>query len=230
MNFKLPRIVFDSTLMKIATREEKKQNTSSLMNKKKLSELAKICKSIIRNGLPDYLVCTKLSDELGSGIFLHPDSKPIKKDDVIGPYSGEVVLSPQNASGDSCYVFSLIADLHLTKSEQKLFNESAPFRPNRLYAIDIDAEKQGNFIRFINHSEKPNVKAELFSIPKNSFALTPSPIEIVYVARKMIYPGEQLLISYEAGDNSYWSNLDIEPAFITPKTYMLGKDLRLTKN
>ena len=70
-----------------------------------------------------------------------------------------------------------------------------------LFSVDdktvIDATRWGNSARFINHSEKPNVNAELLRIPSNSYDLTPSLLEIVYVANKTIQPGEQLLVCYE---------------------------------
>ena len=120
MKFKKPRIVFDSSLMKIATREEHIQKTSSKMSKKDLSDLLMICKAVKKNGLPDYLVCKKLSKSLGSGIFLHPEAKPLKKGQIIGPYSGELVIAPENAPGDSCYVFSLMTDLHFKERRTKV--------------------------------------------------------------------------------------------------------------
>lgn len=230
MKYRLARIAFDPILNKLVSREERKQKSSTKMSKKTLLELSEICKAVKTNGMPDYLVCKKLSKHLGSGIFLHPEAKPLKKGQIIGPYSGILNVSPQNASGDSCYVFSLMCDMHLNKEEQKLLDKKASYRPNRLYAIDIDAEKTGNFIRFVNHSDKPNVEAALFSVPRNSLGLTPSPLEIFYVAKRTIYPGEQLLICYEAGDNSYWTNLDVEPTPMTPKTFLLSKNLRLTKS
>ncbi len=230
MKYRLPRVAFDPLLNKLVSREERKQQAASKMGKKALQELSDICKAVKKTGLPEHLVCKNLSKHLGSGIFLHPKAKPLKKGQIIGPYSGVLNVAPQNAPGDSSYVFSLMCDMHLKKEEQKILDKKASYRPNRLYAIDIEAENTGNFIRFVNHSDKPNVEAELFSVPKNTLGLTPSPIEVFYVAKKTIHPGEQLLICYEAGDNSYWTNLDIEPTPMIPKTFKLSSDLRVTKD
>jgi hypothetical protein len=54
--------------------------------------------------------------------------------------------------------------------------------------------------------------AEFFKIP-------PNPLEVVFVVKKTIRPGEQLLISYEGDGPSYWSALGIKPAPLTATTY-----------
>ncbi len=222
MKYKLPRQTIPLSMHGIIRREIRKQKMDVLkIGKKNLQELAKICLEIQEKGLPDYLVCKKLPKNLGFGIFLHPKAKPIQKGQIIGPYSGKVALLPQNAPGDSSYAFAPIVDIVLSKKEQKLFDKESQYRPNRLYALDVDAEKEGNFIRFINHSTKPNVIAHLFKVPKNSVGLDPSPIEVIYVAKKTICPGEQLLVCYEGDGSSYWNNLGIRPLPMTPKTFQI---------
>jgi hypothetical protein len=225
MKYRLPRQIFSEPIVKIILREIKRQKLEILKpTKRELEELSLVCKAIIEKGLPDYLVCKKLPNNLGSGIFLHPQAKPLLKDQIIGSYSGKVLLSPQNAPGDSSYAFALIVDILLTKEEQAFLQEKS-YRPNRLYSLDVDAEHEGNFIRFINHSEKPNVVSHLFKIPKNPFGLTQTPVEVIYVAKKTIHPGEQLLVSYEGDGNTYWNHLNIKPIPITPKTFILNPDL-----
>jgi hypothetical protein len=231
MKYRLARQSIDHNLNRIILREIRKQRIPIIrMGKKNLRELAIVCKAIETTGLPDHLVCKKLPKKLGSGIFLHPKAKPILKGEVIGPYSGIVSILPQNAPGDSCYAFAPIVDILLSRKEQELFDKDNVYRSNRLYAIDVDAEKEGNFIRFVNHSEKPNVVSHLFKIPKNDEGLEVSPLEVVYVAKKTIHPGEQLLISYEGDGNTYWNQLGIKPFPITPRTFFLLPTLKLTKN
>ncbi len=197
---------------------------------KTLRSLAKVLEEIRQHGLPKYLVLKKLKKGLGYGIFLHPEAKPILKGDVIAPYSGEVSLSPQNQSNSSDYIFSLLIDLHLTRKEQHFWDPKRCYHPRRLYSIDLDACKKGNFTRFINHSEKPNIEAKFLRIPKNSFGLLPAPFEVFYIAKKTIRPGEQLLVCYEgAEDKSYWGALNIKPFPMTPKTFQINSSLEIVE-
>ncbi len=197
-------------------------------SQKILKSLLTVLEEIEKNGLPKYLVHKKLKKGLGYGIFLHPEAKPILKGDVIGPYSGEVSLSPQNELNTSDYIFSLMLGLHLTRKEQRLWDPKRCYRPRRLYSIDLDACKKGNFTRFINHSEKPNIEAKFLRIPKNSLGLAPAPFEVFYVAKKTIRPGEQLLVCYEgAEDKSYWGALNIKPFPMTPQTFQINASLEL---
>lgn len=228
MKYQLPRHILKPDIISVIQREIRRQKIEVIrLNKKNLQELAQVCRAIEEKGLPSNLVCKKLPDGLGSGIFLHPKAKPILVDQVIGPYSGEVSLQPQNAPGDSSYAFAPIVNILLSKKEQAIFDPEHSYRPNRLYALDVDAHLKGNFIRFVNHSEKPNVVAHLFKIPPNTLGLEPSPIEVIYVAKKTIHPGEQLLICYEGEDGSYWKNLKIRPLPINPKTFRLDASLKV---
>ena len=231
MKYKLPRQLFDQATLQIISREIRKQKIEVLrISKQNLKELFLVCKAIQETGLPENLVCKKLPKGLGSGIFLHPKAKPILKGQVIGTYSGEVAILPQNEPGESSYAFAPLCNILLSKEEQARIDPKNKFHPKRLYALDIDALSQGNFIRFINHCDKPNVVAHLFKIPTNPYGLEPSPLEVIYIAKKTIHPGEQLLICYEGDDNSYWDNLKIKPLPMTPKTYTLSPSLKITKN
>jgi hypothetical protein len=149
---------------------------------------------------------------------------------VIGPYSGELSLVSQTEADDSPYAFELLGDVLLTKSEQIHFDPNHRYQPKRTYSFLVDALKKGNFIRFINHSEKPNIVASFFKIPSNSYGLAPLPIEVIYMAKKKILPGEQLLVSYEGDDKSYWSALEVEPIPITPQTFRLNAALKVYKS
>lgn len=227
MRFKLFRAVYKKEIAKIVSRVVRNRKSEFIKaSKKKLKELASLI-SIEREGLPKHLVCKKLPGELGKGIFLHPMAKPILKGEIIAPYSGEISLLPQSLPDDSVYAFAPLSDICLTKQEHQMLKSSLPYHPRRLYWLNIDAEKKGNFTRFINHSEKPNVVAELFSIPPNSLGLDPAPVEVLYLAKKRIEPGEQLLINYEGEDKSYWSAVGIKPFSMTPKTFRLNEHLKI---
>ena len=190
-------------------------------SKNQMLAIAKVSRKILSEGLPSDFVLKKLPKKLGFGIFLKLNAKPIERGAVIAPYTGEVLLCPQNEEGSSDYVFALVADLTLTKSEQQALDPKHRYHPRRLYAIDVDAENMGNFTRFINHSDQPNVKADLLRVPKNDLGLEPSFFEMIYFAKKTIHPGEQLLVCYEGDDNSYWGASNIEPFPMDPRTFRL---------
>jgi hypothetical protein len=228
MKFKLPRQILSSEIASIISREMRKQDVPVLrMNAKQMKEVAAIDKTIARRGLSKDLVCKKLPGKLGHGIFLHPEAQPILKGQVIAPYSGELLLIPQNLLEDSLYAFEPLCKMVLTQEEQMRFDKKQRYHPRRHYALHVDALKKGNFTRFINHSDQPNVIAELFKIPANPYGLAPSPLEVIYLASKMIRPGEQLLVCYDGDDHSYWNTLDIKPIPITPRTFRLDTSLNL---
>ncbi|MBS0616507.1 MAG: SET domain-containing protein [Verrucomicrobia bacterium] len=193
-----------------------------------MRQIASVHRDILKQGLPKHIVRKKLPRGLGYGLFLHPKAKPLLKGEIIGSYAGEAILVPQNLTDDALYAFEPFCDVVLAKEQQALFDKKRAFHPRRLYAFQIDALKKGNFTRFINHSSKPNLVADFYRIPKNSYGLTPSPLEIVFKVEKTIHPGEQLLFDYDGdGADTYWSALDIAPIPITPTTFRLSNSLRL---
>ncbi len=221
MKYKLPRPVVSPTIHEILQREMRKQRlTFHPLSSKEVKGLQEIVRIIEKKGLPPYLACENLPHHLGKGIFLKPDARPLPKGHVIGSYAGETSLIRQTLPDDGSYAFTPVLDLHLTREEQQIFDHETIYRPQRLYAYKIDAIKSGNFTRYINHSEKPNVIAELVSIPNNRSGLTPALVEVVYFCKKVIHPGEQLLISYEAGEKCYW-NSKVKPFAMTPTTFQL---------
>ncbi len=228
MKFKLPRQVLNPAISLIISREMRKQKIKiSRLRREELKELAKVSKTIEKEEIPTYLVCKKLGEGLGRGIFLHPEAEPMEKGQIIASYAGDISLIPQNRPDDGAYAFTPLMDIRLSREEQRLFDKKSPYRPRRLYSLKVDALKRGNFTRFINHSEKPNVIAHVLAVPPNPYGLTPASIEVVYIAKKNIQPGEQLLVCYEDGEKSYWSVYKIKPVPITPKTYQLSPSLKI---
>jgi len=222
MKFRLPRQVISADVKKIIDREVKKQKLAVLRaSSRHLQQLAKVSQLIIKDGLPKYLVRRKLPHQLGHGIFLHPRSKPLVKGQMVAFYSGKTVILPQNKPDNALYSFEPIADMTLFKEEQRYWDPSSVYRPTRLYSLQVDALKTGNFTRFINHSDQPNVIAELVRIPKNQYGLSPSTLEVVYLVKKTIRPGEQLLVCYDGDAHSYWRALDIKPFPLLPDTFHL---------
>ena len=227
MRFNLPRQEIAPELIAFGSKKIRKDKIYvPRATKKDLRGIAAICREIQKSGLPKHLVLKKLKGKLGHGIFLHPKASPIRKGEVIAPYSGVVLLAPQNDGGPSDYAFSLFPDLLLTREEQRAFDPESKYHPRRLYSLDLDADKKGNFTRFINHSAKPNVEAHLLRIPSNSLGVPPAPFEIIYIASKDIQPGEQILVCYEDGEKSYWGVLKIKPFPMTPKTFQLDASLK----
>lgn len=228
MKYRLSRPIFPPLLEQIAIREMRRQKIRiSSASRAILNKILFVSAQIEKEGLPSQFVCRKLPGKLGRGIFLHPKAKAIQRGEVIAPYGGVLRIEPQYDAEDSDYAFAPLDSMKLTKEEQKKVDPTRKYHPGRLYELDLDAQKEGNFTRFINHSEKPNVEARILRIPKNSIGLTVAPTEIVYFAKKTIHPGEQLLICYEVEKGSYWGILGIQPSPISPKTFMLDDSLRL---
>lgn len=230
MKYKLQRQEIDKLLFNFCFNRIKRDKIDvPLANKKIVQGIPAILKEIRKKGLPSYLLIKKLKGKLGYGVFLHPEAKPIPRGAPIAPYSGKVILSPQNMGNDSDYAFGLISDLLLTREEQRKWDPTRSYRPRRLYSVDLDAHKKGNFTRFINHSETPNIEAKFVRIPRNSEGLSPSSFEIIYVAKKTIRPGEQLLVCYEGEDKTYWGVLKIKPFPMTPRTFLLNQSCEIVE-
>ena len=231
MKYKLPRQTIKQTNIKgIIERELDRQGTPlEAASKKHVKELSEVTQTIKKTGLPDYLVLKKISDQIGHGVFVHPNAKALKKGQLIGPYSGVMSIEVENEPDDSAYAFALVTEMKLNKEEQKRLDSKNKFAPSRHYALNLDANDKGNFTRFINHCENPNVEAITHLIPPNSEGLEEMPIEVLYIAKKTIKPGEQLLVCYEDEDETYWDAYGVDPVSMDPKTYRLGPDLNFVK-
>ncbi|MCH9633596.1 MAG: hypothetical protein S4CHLAM7_03240 [Chlamydiae bacterium] len=231
MDYKLPRQIFTQDVSEIITREIEEQDIElAALSKKNLKELLEVSEIIKEKGLPDRYVLKKLKGDLGYGLFLKPGSEPIQKGELIAPYAGEVSVAPQNEPDNSAYAFAPLSDILLNKKEQNTFDKKRKFSPRRLYTLNLDAEKQGNFTRYINHSTAPNIEAEIFRVSKNAFGLETSPLEVFYRAKTKILPGQQLLVCYEDEEESYWKPFKIEPFHMTPKTFTVDASLNLIQN
>lgn len=224
MQYKLPRQEISPEILSFGLRKLREHDLFiPRAGRVHLRQIAAVARRIRSAGLPKGLMVRRLEGKLGFGVFLRADARVILRGEVIAPYSGDVYVSPQNQGEGSDYAFSLLSDLKLTREEQKQFDPDRSFHPGRLYSIDLDADKKGNFTRFINHSAKPNVEARLVRVAKGA------PFEIIYFAKKKILPGEQLLVCYEGEDKSYWGALNIKPFPMDPQTFRLSKSLKIYK-
>lgn len=222
--YRLPQAAWTDREQALIRRELDRQNVAvRRLSKEKLSDLVSISEAVARSGLPKYLLCVKLPEPLGYGVFLRPDAKPLARGALIGIYSGKVRIVPQHEPDDALYAFEPLSDVHLLKEEQLRWDPKRVYRSKRAYSVQVDAGRQGNFTRFINHSEEPNVRAELITIPKKQKGLAPSALEVLYMACRVIRPGEQLLVSYEGDDDSYWSALGIKPMPVVASTFSLHR-------
>lgn len=223
MKFRLKEQIISRGLIKIVANQKSKIELGLFaMTRQNKKQLIDVQKEIVQNGVPSHLFIHKLPGKIGHGVFLHPNAKPIEKGQLVAPYAGLVSLVPQNAFDEADYAFDPVIDIKLSKEDQKLYDPKSSYRPNRLYALKLDAFKQGNFTRFVNHSSKPNLVAYLASTPSN-------PYQIIYFAKKQIMPGEQLLVSYEDGEKNYWGAMGITPFHMTPKTFRVDAKLKLYK-
>lgn len=221
--YRLPQAVWSDAEQVLIRRELDRQNVAvRRLSKDKLGELVAISGAVARVGLPKHLLCVKLPEPLGYGVFLRPDAEPLVRGALIGIYSGKVRIVPQHMPDDALYAFEPLSDVHLLKEEQKWWDPKRVYRGKRAYSIQVDADRVGNFTRFINHSEEPNVRAELITIPKTQKKLAPSALEVLYIACRTIHPGQQLLVSYEGDDDSYWSALGIKPMPVVASTFSLS--------
>ena len=228
--YALPRQIFPQEIKPIAQREvERIYIQLDRLSSKKIQELQEACQTIEKEGLPKSFVLAPLPDGIGKGLFLHPKASPLEKGKVIAPYAGVVSIQKEYATepDDSSYAFAMLFKMLLTKSEQQLWDPKSRFHPKRHYMLNLDAEKKGNFTRYINHSEEPNVEAYLYEIPKNKYGLEPMPIEVIYQVKKKILPCEQLMVSYEDETKSYWNAIGIKPRPIHPRTYMIDEKLKV---
>lgn len=113
-----------------------------------------------------------VSPEVGLGIYARKD---FKEGDFIGEYTGEVT----EKSTDSTYSWSY------PPSEGNVLGKRC----------SLNGGKQGNELRFANHSEEPNLEMK--------FVFHGTTWHVIYVAQKHIKKGTQLLTNY--GSN-YWKN------------------------
>lgn len=111
-----------------------------------------------------------VSDNVGWGVFAQKD---IREGEFIQEYVG--VIERVDKDFDATYAWDL-----------------CPFATKDILAVD--SRLAGNEMRFVNHSNHPNILSLVIITKDNTF-------HVCYVANAFIKAGEQLLVSY---GNSYW--------------------------
>lgn len=167
-----------------------------------------------------------LGKPLGSGAFLDPMSKPLKKGTILGIYSGEYKIFQIDYLGDTdlSYAFELTDIISLDKDEhQELFGNLNTWSDDGDYVVYCDALNKGNWIRFLNHGgQLANCEAQLVRYPSKGKMRTDTEQWVVVVRTlETIQPGEQLLLNY--GKN-YWKKYGLEPKAVSPSQYTLVQD------
>ena len=114
---------------------------------------------------PLYIAC--INKKIGNGAFADSD---IKEGEFIGTYTGKIYDT-----------------FHMPYKESALYGWALP------NILGVDGYKQGNELRFVNHSYEPNVTIKY--VPVND------QWHVVYIAKRPIVRNEQLLVNY--GPN-YW--------------------------
>ena len=96
MRFNLPRQVINQEIKRIISQERCGNRKCLLyaLHEKKPERARGDCGNDRKTGPSGTPGPQKLPHDLGHGIFLHPDAAPILKDQVIGPYAGELSIVP----------------------------------------------------------------------------------------------------------------------------------------
>ena len=173
------------------------------------------------------LVVAKINASVGSGLFLSSDSKIILPDTYIGIYYGDMRLICEDDLEEedpyliSHYIFELMrfyldsADHRALVKAKQIKNTQ--FKTGNTYVLYVDAAQYGNPIRYINHGTKTNCAFQIAYKTDARGKIVP----VVFVrTKKMICPGDQLLIDY---GKEFFKKEDIshKAMEMTPTTFVL---------
>ncbi len=153
--------------------EKKVKEITALMQKHEVFSLPEKYEKEIEQKYQINTCIQLLNEKIGYGAFTQED---VACDQLIAEYAGIIrnISNKQISKEDAAYGWS--------------------YTPTCLHIV-VDAKTAGNFTRFVNHSRYPNVSIEC--IIHNGIAHT------IYVAKKHIPEGAQLLVNY---GESYWEN------------------------
>ena len=128
------------------------------------------------------------------GAFADTD---FKRGDMVCEYTGILCMDTKE-DVDNLYVWDY----------PSFFYETVPGKKRRKkIKFCIDAEKQGNIARFINHTTREHQNVGVQIVPAQGFW------HVVYVARRDIKKGQQFLTHYGV---EYWRDRQIVPVPIKP--------------
>lgn len=189
--------------------------------------VARLYAEVEEYGLPKNFVLKK-HPTIGYGVF--NADKIIKPNTVLGIYTGKLMFHRPNKSVNkiSLYVYGIHESLTLDrKVYAKLLKQgfiASPlkkFDPEQEFEIMLDAEKEGNWTRFINHSDNANCWVELrkIQVSKDEYIVLP-----VIISKRIILPNKQITTDY---GREYWKNCDIEKKHVKISEF---KDLASEKS
>lgn len=162
-----PFLLFESKSLEEKIREDLSRHPPSISS----ISLGKLYKKELSIGYEIPSEVKYISKKVGFGLFA---TSKVIKGSFVGSYTGVVkVHDPYSSFNDYLYAYPT-------------FSTSSP-----LYSID--AEKHGNYTRFINHSFDPNLSKH--------FVYHAGLCHVIFVALREIDPSEQLFYDY---GKSYW--------------------------
>jgi hypothetical protein len=216
--FLLPFFESDPKIVSLLKTFSKKQKSTDLakVTKAFLKKIEKYKQDLKTDGLPPFLEIATVNQFIQWGIFLKPDAKPLKKGTFIGIYSGILEIVFASETKDNHYAYDLATNIKIHREHLPLVRSKTPSPTlDEDYSIQINAEKNGNFTRYINHSSiDTNIDAFAKRMPDDT-------VVICLVTKKTIYPGEQLLSNY---GGMYWAVLPIIPEPALAKSYKINKN------
>ncbi|MBS0635382.1 MAG: SET domain-containing protein-lysine N-methyltransferase [Verrucomicrobia bacterium] len=178
--------------------------------------LKRLLADVSSHGIPPEFVL-KYNSMVGWGLFVAPGQE-IEPNKIIGIYSGRVLLvnprTPRETAriqADESYNFLIDADpIRLTKDEfRDLSYEGSVkldpgYSPSKGLELIVDASESGNFTRFVNHSENPNLQTccRCAKFPEGW------QVVVVLIAKRRIFENEPLSFDYGSG---YWKGKGISP-------------------
>ncbi len=181
-------ILVDERLKKWDIKKDKEYTINPVLN----DQLEKRYGSLIEIGYTAKMSVKLVNKQVGYGAYAE---QLISKGDMICEYTG--IVEQETYGSDNLYLWDY---------PTILFEKTASGRRKKI-TFCVNAEKSGNIARFINHSLRKYQNVGIELIPFDGSW------HVVYLAKRDIYPGEQLLTYY---GTQYWRDRNIVPFTILP--------------
>lgn len=166
--------------------------------KKSMLALAKKIGPALKNHETAPVYLQWISRSIGYGVF----AKKKIPQGFIGEYTGLIVPATKDLSTNRfIFTFPGICRNKATKQTVECF---------------IDAGRSGNYTRFVNHSNHPNVTVQYALIPEDPSDPAPQRgyYHVIYSANRTINADEELTVHY---GKAYWESVGHAPQKLTPK-------------
>jgi hypothetical protein len=180
--------------------------------------MVRLYREVVELGLPKNFILKK-HPKIGYGVFTH--DKIIKPKTILGIYTGKLLISPMDTiKCGSLYIYGIEENVKINKLQyDKLMEEGfipktrKKFNPEDTYEITVDAQNEGNWTRFINHSDRSNCAVEFRRIEvfKGGFIILP-----VIISKKKILPHTQVTTNYGA---AYWKAVSIKKRHVNTSEF-----------